>query len=89
MRTLHTFSGVIPSISVLTVSMRGSVCIMIFISFLQESENAKSLDEAYVCLKLAYELNVSRHIAEYFGAAMLPNFSQNIIQLFMEIMPSE
>ena len=42
-----------------------------------------------MCLKLAYELNVSRNIVEYFSAAMLPSCNRNIIQLFMEIMPSK
>jgi len=48
------------------------------------------LDEAYVCLKLAYEFNVSRNIVEYFSAALLPGrLGPSIVQLFMEIMPSE
>ncbi len=68
------------------------VCIIIqHFMFLQELENDKSLDEAYVCLKLAYEFNVSRNIVEYFCAALLPGYSHkpSIVQLFMEIMPSE
>ncbi len=54
----------------------------------EEAENDKSLDEAYICLKLANELNVSMNITEYFGAAMLPDRNRNTIQLFMEIMPT-
>lgn len=56
---------------------------------MQEMEGEKTLDEAYICLKLAHDLNVTRNIVEYFGAAMLPSFSGNLVQLFMEIMPSE
>lgn len=44
-----------------------------------------------MCLKLAYELNVSRNIVEYFCAALLPGYCSkpSTVQLFMEIMPSE
>lgn len=66
-------------------------CVSLCLCGGQELENDKSLDEAYVCLKLAYEFNVSRNIVEYFSAALLPSYSisPSIVQLFMEIMPSE
>ena len=60
-----------------------------FFFFFQGAESKKALDEAYICLKLAHELKVTRYILEYYGAAMLPGNRGNKIQLFMEIMPSE
>lgn len=53
-------------------------------------ENKEILDEAYICLKLAHGLHISRNVVDYFGAAMLPSStSSNVVQLFTEIMPSE
>ena len=49
----------------------------------------KSLDEAYICLKLACLVkNAPPNIIEYFGAAMLPS-RPSTIQLFLEFMPSK
>ena len=54
----------------------------------QEHENDKTVDEAYICLKLAYLMKYEPpNIVEYFGAAMLAD--RNLIQLFMELVPGE
>jgi len=55
---------------------------------LQEKEDVKTLDEAYICLKLAcLTRSAPPNIVEYFGAAMLPSHPSTI-QLFLELMPS-
>ena len=54
----------------------------------QGKENDKTVDEAYICLKLAYLMKYEPpNIVEYFGAAMLPQPNHNKIQLFLELMP--
>ena len=58
---------------------------------LQGGETDKTVDEAYICLKLScltkYE---PPNIVEYFGAAMLPYSPQRgLVQLFLELMPSK
>lgn len=59
-----------------------------FPQFSQGKEDLKTLDEAYICLKLACLIkNAPPNIVEYFGAAMLPRPST--IQLFLELMPSK
>ena len=77
-------------------SSRSLVCdyALIFLSTLsssQEKEDVKTLDEAYICLKLAcLTKNAPPNIVEYFGAAMLPSHTHpSTIQLFLELMPSE
>ena len=52
-------------------------------------ENRHALDEAYVCLKLLKHSFTSPNVVEYFGAARLPRPDGILLQLFLELMPSE
>ena len=57
--------------------------------YLQEMENKKSLDEAFICLTLARLVSdAPPNIVEFFGASILPHYSgSNRLQLFLELMP--
>ena len=56
---------------------------------MQEVENKKALDEAFICLTLARLVSdAPPNIVEFFGASILPHYSgSNRLQLFLELMP--
>ena len=59
---------------------------------MQEKEDTKTLDKAYVCMKLSYLSNASPNIVDCYCAAMQPKEynlrRMSLIQVFMELMPS-
>ncbi len=67
----------------------------LFVSSSQETENRRTLDEAYLSLKFASQSNPSPNIVEYYTAALLPGDlvfpkrASPFVQIFMEQMPGE
>ena len=59
--------------------------------YIQEKEDHKTLDEAFVCMKLSYLSNASQNIVDYYCAALLPKEynlrRMSLIQVFMEMVP--
>lgn len=54
-------------------------------------ENKKTLDETFICLKLAMLVrDAPLNIVEFFGASILPQYDgNNRLQLFLELMPGK
>ena len=68
----------------------GMLMIMdVVLCVVQEVENKKALDEAFICLTLARLVSdAPPNIVEFFGASILPHYSgSNRLQLFLELMP--
>ena len=63
----------------------------VVLCIVQEVENKKALDEAFICLTLARLVSdAPPNIVEFFGASILPHYSgSNRLQLFLELMPGQ
>ena len=98
----HTFyffepkaSSVIYFLSFASLSYMYMCLSSLFVSSSQETENRRTLDEAYLSLKFASQSNPSPNIVEYYTAALLPGDlvfpkrASPFVQIFMEQMPGE